>query len=543
MGKIVSTTDVFGGVNRLEVKKDGEFYNCVNVLCDEYPAVLCGVSQSTAVTTEKAIIKAFPHIDSGIDYTFFEGVYEDYKFTYGGYNSKNELNVFTASVMQDFKLFRIGSVFYDIENYKRIFSKMGGSYDITDGYAIIIGTIAPTDKDTIRITISGTKPVRSVGDVYAIKISDKYAQEHNFSEQMDTFSGIADYAAYYVAESVTSTSNGYAIICRGVANDGSLFTISDSYSFTLSDSCYIYKKYPSFSYLCSHLNRAAGLTLNGSEIMLSGLGEYNSFYDFSGESTDSYSVSIPDAGSFTGCISYDNTLIVFKKNIMYGLYGDLPDNFQLLTISEDIGCIDPESMCICGGSLYFLAQSGFYRYRGAKPICISRKLNKKYVKAKLCSDGNTLYCLCTDEHGLKELLCCDISFNIWYSLSFKPNDIFCQNGMLYMVYDYEITKLEKGAGGEWCLESGNMTDSFFNDRAVTEIYIRARFFYDDGYMNIYTAVDDKEFLPHVSVFGKGYHEFFIPVRFCEGKSFRYKIEGTGKCIITDIKRLYSAVET
>lgn len=540
MGNVGFKTSIFRGISRLEVKQDGEFKSCVNVLCDEYPALRCGVKEEPVITTEKKILTAFPHADSGIAYDSFEGVYSDNQIIYALYGVMGNRAYYQNTCYSGHNIFMLSDGAYDINNY-RYYGK-GYSDTIAGGESKLIGTLVQSDDGSnITITVNSRSPVRYAGDVYAIRISAAYKDANWGSERLDTFTETETYAAYYVAKSVTNTSTGYKIVCEAFANNGNKFTTSEDYTFDSSDNCYISKKYPALSYLCTHLNRAAGLARNGKDIMLSALGRYRVFYDFSGESTDSYTVTVAEPGEFTGCISYNNTLIVFKRNIMYGLYGDLPENFQLVNISNDIGCIDPKSMCICGSNLYFLGQNGFYRYKGSQPVLISRKLNKRYANAECCSDGVCIYCLCTDEQGEKELLCYDISADIWYELSYRPNRIFCQNGYLHLVYDYKILKIAKGAG-EWCIESGNLSDGFFGDRAVTEIHMRVRFTDDKSYINVYTAADDKEFKPHITVSGKGYREFYIPVRFLEGKSYRYKLEGSGECIITDIRRIYSSVE-
>ena len=547
MSTYKAVTEVFSGINRLEKVNDGEFKSCINVLSDQYPAINCGVGCESVVTSDKKILKAFPNFNSGQDYMGFEGICEDGSLEYYYLSSDYTLKKNTVSLGTSTEVFRIGHDYYSIKDYLRTnsFGVYAGDSpgdtvtDITGKRVRFAGTVGVNDDGTqVVFTSSSALSISlSVGDVVAFSLSEEYLASNSGAKYLDTFTYNYNNVYSYTVTSVSSTK----FTCKAVKYNGDAFKLSGEYKFVLTDYCYISKKYPKFSWLCSHLNRAAGVTVDGGMIMISKPGSYSVFYDYSGEATDSYSVEVADNEPFNGCISYDSMLVVFKSGCMYGLYGDVPENFQLLQISADVGCIDPYSMSVCSGSLYFLSTDGFYRYSGGKPVCISRKLGKKYKSAKCCAGGRKYYALCVDEEDNKELLCFDTELGIWYGLSYLPNDIFCQNNKLYMVYDYEITRLNS-QGSDWLLESGIISDDIFNDRAVTELYIRIRNADEDTFLNVYTADENNDFIPHITVSGRGFHEFYIPVRFKEGKAFRYKLEGSGKCVITDIRRIYAAVE-
>jgi len=438
-------------------------------------------------------------------------------------------------------LYRVGDVFYDISKNRHTMQVGGGiiTCGAGGGYA---GTIYGISDDALDIEFSygstylGFTP--EVGMMIAFSVSDEYIATHSSAVRLDTFrydtSNVNTYTITYVG------TNSFR--CSAVTYGGKPFACGVKYTFSESDNCNVYLKSPALSHVCTHLNRAAGVTRDGKSIVLSKPGEYNKFYDFSGESTDSYSVDVAAGGDFYGCVSYNDALIAFKANCMYALWGDVPNSFQLTELSSDIGCTDKNSICICNGELYFLSANGFYKYSGAKPVCVSRKLDRHFVSAKTASDGHRMYALCKDKDGNSELLCYNTDFKIWHSLSFAPNDIFCQNNRLYLVYDYEVKRLDEEAGGEWYLESGNILESIFDNRAIVELAIRVRFFDDDSFINTYTATDNGEFVQHISLSGKGIREFCVPVRFCEGKSVRYALSGSGKCRILDIRRIYSSIE-
>ena len=76
----------------------------------------------------------------------------------------------------------------------------------------------------------------------------------------------------------------------------------------------------------------------------------------------------PEAGGKTVALSYiNNTPVVFKERLIYGLAGDGPDNlgtnglYNIQQISADMGCTDPGSVVPYIGGLLFKSAKGIYK--------------------------------------------------------------------------------------------------------------------------------------------------------------------------------------
>lgn len=78
-----------------------------------------------------------------------------------------------------------------------------------------------------------------------------------------------------------------------------------------------------------------------------------------------------DGEGITGMISYrDEFLVVFKSNSIWAITGDNPrppgegGNIAVRNISQDIGCIAPESIAVVDGAVFFLSNRGIYAMTG-----------------------------------------------------------------------------------------------------------------------------------------------------------------------------------
>jgi hypothetical protein len=71
-----------------------------------------------------------------------------------------------------------------------------------------------------------------------------------------------------------------------------------------------------------------------------------------------------DRDVITQIKSFNNTLVIFKQNSIYALYGVGPSEFQVRQINPSIGCVAPRSVHILDNLLCFLGSDGMYSYDG-----------------------------------------------------------------------------------------------------------------------------------------------------------------------------------
>ena len=99
------------------------------------------------------------------------------------------------------------------------------------------------------------------------------------------------------------------------------------------------------------------------------------------EFNDALSITIPDLGdNATGLKAMDDKLIIFKRDSIYFLSGDGPNNLgeqdtfiEPELISSEIGCINEQSIILTPTGLFFKSQKGIY--------LLSRSLSLTYIGA------------------------------------------------------------------------------------------------------------------------------------------------------------------
>ncbi len=90
--------------------------------------------------------------------------------------------------------------------------------------------------------------------------------------------------------------------------------------------------------------------------------------------------------------SFNNGLVVMKENSFHKLIGDSPDNFQLVEISTQYGCLSNKSVVQVKQSLFWIDKKGVLEYNGASFDIIStpveqifRRMNISAAKEKACA--------------------------------------------------------------------------------------------------------------------------------------------------------------
>lgn len=144
-----------------------------------------------------------------------------------------------------------------------------------------------------------------------------------------------------------------------------------------------------YSFECN--NRLWGVYNN--TIYASALGDPFNFNVFDGASTDSYYKEIYSSGEFTGGVSYGNTPVFFKEDMIYRIFGDMPTGFYA-EMREVPGVTGGCNMSIANvnGALIYAGSDGIYMYDSAYPIKISKKLGD-FRPGRGCagSDGDKYY--------------------------------------------------------------------------------------------------------------------------------------------------------
>lgn len=137
---------------------------------------------------------------------------------------------------------------------------------------------------------------------------------------------------------------------------------------------------PDMDFVCAHDNRLWGCSNYSHEIYSSKLGDPKNWRAYAGISTDSYALTIPEETFFTGCYSYRGSVLFFKEDKIYKIFGTKPSNYQLSEVSCAGVCRDGSgSLCSVNEMLYYAANDGIYAYDGSIPRLISTGIDRDWI--------------------------------------------------------------------------------------------------------------------------------------------------------------------
>ena len=235
-----------------------------------------------------------------------------------------------------------------------------------------------------------------------------YADDGNFYKRVlnseDDFMLVQDLSFDKTPSAVTYRYNGKDVIIFSLGN------LSKVYD---GDSVFYIDDAPAITSTCIH-NERLFATEGGQKTTLWFSDDFNPL---------NWSVSLEDAGfidlrddrgSLLKVVSFDGYLYVFRN---YGItritaYGD-QTAFSVDGITASASRIIPESICVCGDRIVYLAEDGFYSFSGGTPVRIMEKLDglnfsdKSTAKAKYYR-GN-YYCVVTlknqDDKPFQAIVC------------------------------------------------------------------------------------------------------------------------------------------
>lgn len=174
-----------------------------------------------------------------------------------------------------------------------------------------------------------------------------------------TNSGIQDFDGDYVLE----YADRYTIVVKGFHAPTDMI-----YPSTIV----LDRTVPDMDFVCAHNNRLWGCSNTEHEIYACKLGDPKNWRSYAGISTDSYALTIPEETKFTGCAALHGSVLFFKEQKIYKIYGTKPANYQLSEISCAGVCSGGNgSIAQIDEVLYYAGSDGVYAYDGSIPRLIS----------------------------------------------------------------------------------------------------------------------------------------------------------------------------
>lgn len=278
-------------------------------------------------------------------------------------------------------------------------------------------------------------------------------------------------------------------------------------------------------------NRVIGVHKN--QIRASALGDFTNFWEYADEAgnpsaTGAYATDVGSAGDFTGICTYNNVLLLFKKDIVYEMYGSMP-----YTITElcTTGCIDNDSICSIDGVLYWASPKGIVRYSGGVPTVISTQIDIKTDGiAKAGTDGRKYYVY----DGYKTFVY-DTYYQMWHieddtNVKMRYNHI----NDLYMVCDDGIYKANSGSENvEWEFTTKDYTFSSKERKNLSKLWIRANMARNSR-LEIYVRQNGGEWTRSAVKTAENDEMFDFKLRVKKCDSYTLKFKGRGDVRILDI---------
>ena len=195
---------------------------------------------------------------------------------------------------------------------------------------------------------------------------------------------------YRVAEVSSNTSLELDVAYPLTSVTGASYKVSSfGYVFGQLDSPTLgTSEYPKGDYIESHRNRIWVVSKEG-QLWWSALATaVDSYYDDwsragedgAGEIVLAQKATVGD-NHIMGMVSLNDVLYIFRRTEILAVRGDSPSNFEVSTISADVGSVSNASIVPYKGSILFLSDRDIYTYDGANLRALSESKVGEYIRS------------------------------------------------------------------------------------------------------------------------------------------------------------------
>lgn len=331
------------------------------------------------------------------------------------------------------------------------------------------------------------------------------------------------FALYNISATGDSSATKYVIDNIDAVREKATFSMPDS------------PTEPKVKYGTVYNNRIAGVKKN--DIRVSALGDFTNFTEYADadgnpSATGSYATDVGSAGDFTGICVYSNVLLLFKRNIVYEMYGSMP-----YTITElcSTGCVDNDSICEINGVLYWASHKGIVRYSGGVPSVISHKTDiNTSGSVKAGTDGRKYYV-----YDGRKIYVYDTLYGLWHIEDDRKVNMYysdCEN--LYMVlsdgiYLENADDEEETETVDWEFTTKDFDFKSAERKNLSKLWIRAKM-KEMSKLEIYVRQDGGEWKRSAVKTAERDEMFDFKLRIKKCDSFTIKFKGRGDVKILDI---------
>ena len=348
--------------------------------------------------------------------------------------------------------------------------------------------------------------------------------------------------AVTISGCTTYTENNQTSIIREISDDKkklyfyeNIFTVGAE-----AGTVTLLRDVPDMEFICECGNRLWGC--KGDTIYASALGDINNWNKFDGVATDSWSVDVGSAGSFTGCCSYLGYPIFFKEEVIYKIFGSKPSNFTAEESARmGVAAGSDKSLAVAGEVLFYLSRAGVMAYTGGIPENISAPFGDvRYHNAVGGSDGIKYYISMQDTSNAWHLFVFDPRYNMWHREDATHAVGFGWQGKFYIAVSSGLWCTSAGAGTAeasvlWEYETGDLYENDTNRKAVGKILIRTELS-QGAELEIEIKYDNGEWKTISTITAAAKTSYYLPLipRRCD--AYRLRLSGRGECTLHSIAK-------
>ena len=240
------------------------------------------------------------------------------------------------------------------------------------------------------------------------------------------------------------------------------------------------------------------------------------------------SVQCADHGRWTALKAYGGALYAFKKNGMYRIYSSDGLSFYMDKVA-DVGAISREAVCVVSDVMYFLSETGLYRFTGSYPEELPDNLGRHYTDGVLGGYDNKVYCSLSYGGG-RELVVYDAAVRAYgVHDDFNAKNFVTYGGKLYGLdsvdgYVYEMS------GERVSTEFEIITRKFFLSFEKKGINGLRLYFDFSGQENekieVFVSYDGGDWERCFKPITSGKLKY-VPIKFKKCDELKVKIAGTG----------------
>jgi len=334
------------------------------------------------------------------------------------------------------------------------------------------------------------------------------------------------------AKSMVEISNRIVIFPDKVSYD----TIGDTFASFGTGTYPTAGSVPDIDYACMLDNRIFGV--KGDNIYACALGDFDDWTTFSSpsEATDAYQVDTGTLGNFTGIAAFKGTVLAFKGDRVFKLFGDVPEDFQFIEISR-LGCQNHKSICEVNDILFWLSDKGIVAYTGGAPEAINDDLNETYISAVAGGDGRKYY-ISLYNGSTYALYVYDTRNGIWLQEdTLNVKDFAYFEGYLYaLASDHKIYKFNSGTETVTSIAiTKEFTDDLTEKKGNTELIFMVDL-ESGSSMKVYTRVNNGSFTLVKTYTTADLSTLRVPIVVNRANHFQIKLEMTGEYKIYQTER-------